>query len=94
MSAGARMLRSMEGSTGYLLLKHSHVGLVAASGSLFALRGVAVLIGARWPMHAGVRTASVAIDTLLLAAGVSLFASMASIALTRHPAGLWCIVFV
>lgn len=125
----------------YPQLKHAHIALVAASGTLFALRGVAVLVGARWPMHRAVRIASVAIDTLLLSAGALLwwllhlnpflrdhwlgaklgllvvyvvlgsyalkrargtvkraafllaslivFATMLSIALTRHPLGAW-----
>lgn len=58
----------------YPQIRHAHVGLVAASGSLFALRGAAGLAGARWPMRGGVRAAAVAIDTLLLGAGVTLWA--------------------
>jgi uncharacterized membrane protein SirB2 len=121
-------------------VRHLHVALVVASGSLFALRGVAVLMAARWPMRRAVRVASVVIDTALLSAGVALwtilglnpvrepwlgakllllvayivlgsfalkrarhtmvragfllaaltvFATMLSVALTRHPLGLW-----
>ena len=56
-----------------LPLRHLHVGLVVASGALFAVRGLAVLAQARWPMQRPARVASMAIDTLLLTAGVSLW---------------------
>jgi len=123
-----------------LPLRQLHVGLVLASGGLFALRGIAVLLSARWPMRRAVRVASVVIDSALLAAGMTLwtilqlnplrddwlgaklvllmvyivlgsfaleqarqpmaragfllaalivFATMLSIALTRHPLGVW-----
>lgn len=55
-------------------LKHAHVGLVAASVGLFALRGAGVLAGAGWPMAAAVRRASVVVDVLLLTAGITLAA--------------------
>lgn len=55
-------------------LRRVHLALVAASGSLFALRGAAVLAGRRWPLAAPWRAASIAIDTLLLAAGATLWA--------------------
>lgn len=120
-------------------LRHLHVTLVGLSGGLFALRGVALLRDARWPMRRAVRVGSVAIDSALLAAGVALwtilqmnplrdqwlaaklvlllvyivlggfafrarqataragfllaalvvYATMLSIALTRHPLGVW-----
>jgi uncharacterized membrane protein SirB2 len=57
----------------YLAIKSAHVGLVTLSGALFAARGAAVLAGRAWPMTRGLRVASVAIDTLLLAAGVALW---------------------
>lgn len=57
----------------YPALKQTHVTLVLASGALFALRGGAVLARAAWPMRKPWRRLSVAIDTLLLAAGVSLW---------------------
>lgn len=56
----------------YPLLRHTHVGLATLSVTLFAARGVGVLCGASWPMHGGLRGASVAIDSLLLLAGVLL----------------------
>jgi uncharacterized membrane protein SirB2 len=58
----------------YLWLKPLHIALVLASGSLFAVRGLAVLGGRSWPMARGVRHASYGLDTLLLLAGGSLWA--------------------
>ena len=57
----------------YLPLKMTHVSLVAASGALFALRGAAVLAGQGWAMRKPWRVLSVALDTLLLTAGVTLW---------------------
>jgi len=61
----------------FVPIKFAHVSLVLASGSLFAVRGVGVLAGRRWPMAPPVRRASVVIDTLLLAAGATLWALLA-----------------
>lgn len=58
-------------------IKLAHVALVLASGSLFAARGAGVLSGRRWAMAAPVRRASVVIDTLLLAAGATMWALLA-----------------
>ena len=58
----------------YPIVKPAHVGLVAVSGALFALRGVGLLAGARWPQRLPWRIASVVIDTLLLLAGATLWA--------------------
>ena len=57
----------------YPQLRQAHVALVAASGLLFAFRGAAVLAGRSWPMRAPLRWLSYAIDTLLLAAGGTLW---------------------
>ncbi|MCC6249700.1 MAG: SirB2 family protein [Rubrivivax sp.] len=57
----------------YFELKQAHVWLVGVSAALFVARGGAVLAGATWPLSAGVRRASVAIDTALLTAGVLLW---------------------
>lgn len=57
----------------YPLIKTAHIALVLASGTLFAIRGAAVLAGRAWPMTTPPRVASVAIDTLLLAAGIVLW---------------------
>ncbi|MBL8340097.1 MAG: SirB2 family protein [Rubrivivax sp.] len=60
-------------ATHYLLLKHTHIALAALSVSLFAARVLGVLVGARWPHRRVLRVASVAIDTLLVAAGGTLW---------------------
>jgi uncharacterized membrane protein SirB2 len=60
----------------YAPIKAVHVGTVLASGALFALRGGAVLAGARWPQWATVRFASYTIDTALLTAALMLFAML------------------
>lgn len=53
----------------YIAVRHAHVGLVTASLATFALRGLGVLLGAAWPLRAGLRVAVVAVDTALLVAG-------------------------
>jgi uncharacterized membrane protein SirB2 len=58
----------------YPEIKQMHIALVAASGLLFAVRGAAVLTGQRWAMRRPWRWLSYGIDTLLLSAGVSLWA--------------------
>lgn len=57
----------------HMPLKLAHVALVTASGLLFALRGAAVQAGAAWAMRRPWRLLSYAIDTLLLAAGATLW---------------------
>lgn len=57
----------------YLPLKAAHIGLVSASGLLFAVRGAAVLAGRRWAMRKPWRLLSYGIDTLLLGAGALLW---------------------
>lgn len=57
----------------YLTIRNTHIGLVSASGAWFAARGLAVLAGAAWPMAAWARRLSVAIDVLLLTAGITLW---------------------
>lgn len=56
----------------YLQIRDLHVAAVIASGFLFCTRGALAL--ARWPhvMHPVLRYGSMAIDTMLLAAGVAL----------------------
>lgn len=60
----------------YLPMRHLHVGAVGLSLTLFAARGAAVLAGRSWPMAALVRHGSVAIDTVLLGAGATLWAML------------------
>jgi uncharacterized membrane protein SirB2 len=57
----------------YAEIRLAHVGAVIASGSLFAVRGVTTnLLGSPWGMAAPVRYLSYAIDTVLLAAALTL----------------------
>jgi uncharacterized membrane protein SirB2 len=56
----------------YPQIKSVHVAMVIASGLLFALRGAAVLAGARWAMAAPLRYLSYTIDTVLLTAALML----------------------
>ena len=49
-----------------------HILAISLSGSLFALRGLGVLVGARWPQVAPVRYLSYSIDTVLLTAALML----------------------
>ncbi len=56
----------------YLQIKAVHVAMVISSGLLFALRGAAVLAGARWAMAAPLRYLSYSIDTVLLTAAMML----------------------
>ncbi|WP_119355037.1 SirB2 family protein [Azohydromonas sediminis] len=60
----------------YPTLRHAHIVLVTLSGTLFALRAAGVLAGARWPLTPGPRFAAMGIDTLLLAAGVTLWITL------------------
>lgn len=60
----------------YPLIKATHIALAACSGGFFALRGLALLASARWPQAAPARRASMAIDTLLLAAALLLLATL------------------
>ncbi|MBB5503298.1 SirB2 family protein [Paraburkholderia sp. MM5384-R2] len=57
----------------YPALKFSHVSLVSCSGALFAVRGAAVLTDRVWLMRTHWRVLSYVIDSLLLAAGVTLW---------------------
>lgn len=63
-------------ATLYPWIKPAHVGLVTLSGALFAVRGLAVLTRQAWPMQRGWRLLSVGIDTLLLTAGMLLWATL------------------
>lgn len=52
---------------------HVHLAAVAASGGLFFLRGLGLLLlGQRWPMSAPVRYLSYTVDSILLAAAITL----------------------
>lgn len=56
----------------YPQVRYAHIGLVALSGALFALRGIGVLAGAGWSMRRPVRLLSQVIDTALLGAALLL----------------------
>jgi uncharacterized membrane protein SirB2 len=56
----------------YAEIKWAHVAAVLTSGGLFALRGIAMLAGARWYMAAPLRFLSYAVDTVLLTAAMML----------------------
>ena len=56
----------------YPQIKWLHVHAVQCSGLVFFLRCGAALLGARWPQHAIARYGSYLIDTVLLAAGLTL----------------------
>jgi len=56
----------------YVQIKWVHVAAVLTSGALFALRGAAMLAGARWYMAAPLRYLSYTIDTVLLTAALML----------------------
>src|SRR5687768_11528462 len=56
----------------YPQIKWVHVAAVLISGGLFALRGMAMLAGARWYMAAPLRYLSYTIDTVLLTAALML----------------------
>ena len=60
----------------YVTLRQAHIGFVAASGTLFALRAVATLGGARWPLSLPARAASWVVDSGLLGAGALLWATL------------------
>lgn len=58
----------------YPQIKMMHIAAVIASGSLFLVRGVALLSGGHWAMAAPVRYLSYGIDTVLLSAALLLLA--------------------
>ena len=56
----------------YPQIRSVHILAVVLSGSLFALRGLFAVAGARWPHAAPVRYLSYTIDTTLLTAALML----------------------
>ncbi|MGV8930947.1 MAG: SirB2 family protein [Luteimonas sp.] len=56
----------------YPQIKDVHIACALASGALFALRGGAALLGARWPLSLPLRWLSYTIDTSLLTAALML----------------------
>jgi uncharacterized membrane protein SirB2 len=60
----------------YVPVRQVHLTAVTLSLGLFAWRGLAVLAGQGWATTRPLRLASVAIDTVLLAAGATLWAML------------------
>jgi uncharacterized membrane protein SirB2 len=60
----------------YPTIRLVHIGLVLVSGTLFTLRGLAVLQGRAWPALRAVRLSSYGIDTGLLGAAVLLLVTL------------------
>ena len=56
----------------FIELRALHVSAAIASFTLFGLRAIALDRGAGWPLRRGVRRLSYAVDTILLAAAVTL----------------------
>jgi uncharacterized membrane protein SirB2 len=56
----------------YPQIKWVHVATVYTSGTLFFLRGLALHLGAKWPLAAPVRFLTYGIDTVLLTAALML----------------------
>lgn len=56
----------------YTEIRLVHIWSVVASGSLFALRGLALNLGAAWPKAVPLRRLSYTIDTMLLVAALLL----------------------
>lgn len=65
----------------YPQIKAVHIAMVIASGGLFALRGLLLLLGQQWAMAWPFRWSSYAIDTTLLTAAMML--------LTILPGGMF-----
>lgn len=56
----------------YPQIRTIHILAITLSGCLFAVRGLGVLLGMRWPTWAAVRYLSYTIDTVLLTAALML----------------------
>jgi len=68
----------------YPQIRLLHIACALASGSLFALRGAAMLAGMRWPRANPVRWLSWGIDTVLLAAALLLVAILPGALFANH----------
>ena len=68
----------------YSQVRAVHIGVVLASGALFALRGAGALSGAHWPLAGTVRYLSYGIDTTLLSAGLMLVAMLPAAMFANH----------
>ena len=68
----------------YAQIRAAHVVTVLLSGTLFAARGLGVLVGASWPRHPVVRYSSYTIDTALLTAALMLVSILPSALFANH----------
>lgn len=68
----------------YPQIRSIHILAVTLSGSLFSLRGIGVLAGARWPQVAVVRYLSYSIDTVLLTAALMLLTILPAAMFANH----------
>ena len=68
----------------YPQIRAAHLLAVVFSGTLFAARGLGVLAGARWPLHAIVRYSSYAVDTVLLTAALMLVSVLPAATFANH----------
>ena len=68
----------------YPQIRFVHILAISLSGGLFALRGIGVLVGARWPQAALVRYLSYTIDTVLLTAALMLVTILPSAMFAYH----------
>ncbi len=72
----------------YPQIRGVHIGAVLLSGALFSLRGIGVLLGARWPQAAPLRWLSVSIDTALLTAALMLLNIVPAAVFANHWLGV------
>ena len=68
----------------YPQIRYIHILAVTLSGSLFAVRGLGILMGMRWPQWAVVRYASYTIDTVLLTAALMLLTILPGAMFANH----------
>jgi uncharacterized membrane protein SirB2 len=68
----------------YPQIRFVHILAISLSGSLFALRGLGILAGARWPQAFVVRYLSYTIDTVLLTAALMLVAVLPAAMFANH----------
>ena len=68
----------------YPQIRFVHILAISLSGSLFALRGLGMLAGARWPQAFVVRYLSYTIDTVLLTAALMLVTILPAAMFANH----------
>jgi uncharacterized membrane protein SirB2 len=68
----------------YPQIRFVHILAISLSGGLFAVRGLAMLAGARWPQAFVVRYLSYTIDTVLLTAALMLVTILPAAMFANH----------